>query len=108
MTSHPTLEGRNQHTIMSDHMLTYAIHGILSMPRGPHCGAYYSNFAVIGHFTCQTAYVTGQAGCCIVTRPFFSGRVGSGHETKPALPRSALDLITFAFWRRLCSLASSS
>ena len=32
------------------------------MPRGPHCGAYYSNCAVIGHFTCQTAYVTGSGG----------------------------------------------
>ena len=32
-TSCPTLEGRNQHTIVSDHMLTYAIYGILSMPR---------------------------------------------------------------------------
>ena len=42
MTSRPTLEGRNQHTIVSDHVLTNAIYGILSMPRGPHCGAYYS------------------------------------------------------------------
>ena len=24
----------------------------------------------------------GRAGCRIVTRPFFSGRVGSGHETR--------------------------
>ena len=24
----------------------------------------------------------GQVGCHIVTRPFFSGRVGSGHETR--------------------------
>ena len=32
------------------------------MPRGPHWGAYYSNCAVIGHFTCQTAYVTGSSG----------------------------------------------
>ena len=28
----------------------------------PHCGTYYSNCAVIGHFTCQTAYVTGSSG----------------------------------------------
>ena len=55
-TSRPTLEGRNQHTIV------YAIYGILSMSRGPHCGAYYSNCAVIGHFTCQTAYITGSGG----------------------------------------------
>ena len=61
-TSHLTLEGHNQHTIVSDHVLTYAIYGILSMPRGPHCGAYYSNCAVIGHFTCQTAYITGLGG----------------------------------------------
>ena len=54
----PTLEGRNQHTIVSDHVLTYAIYGILSMPRGPHCGAYYSNCMVIDHSTHQTAYVT--------------------------------------------------
>ena len=27
---------RNQHTIVSDHVLTYAVYGILSMPRGPH------------------------------------------------------------------------
>ena len=33
-TSCQTLEGRNQHTIVNDHMLTYAIYGILSMPRG--------------------------------------------------------------------------
>ena len=32
------------------------------MPRGPHCRAYYSNCAVISHFTCQTAYVTGLDG----------------------------------------------
>ena len=32
------------------------------MPCGLHCGAYYSNCAVIGHFTCQTAYVTGLGG----------------------------------------------
>ena len=61
-TSRPTLEGRNQHTIVSDHVLTYVIYGILSMPRGPHCRAYYSNCAVIGHFTCQTVYVTGSGG----------------------------------------------
>ena len=46
---------------------------------GLHCGAYYSNCAVIGHFTCQTATSLGQAGCHIVTRPFLSGRVGSFH-----------------------------
>ena len=39
---------------------------------GLHCGAYYSNCAVIGHFTCQTATSLGQAGCRIVTGPFFS------------------------------------
>ena len=77
-TSRPTLEGRNQHTIVSDHVLTYAI---LSMPRGPHCGAYYSNCAVIGHFTCQTAYVTGSDGISYCNQTFFSGRMGSGHET---------------------------
>ena len=60
-------------------MLTYAIYGILSMPHGPHCRAYYSNCAVIGHFTCQTATTLGQAGCCNQTLPL--GRVGSGHET---------------------------
>ena len=42
ITSRPTVEGGSQHTIVSDHVLTYATHGILSMPRGPHCGAYYS------------------------------------------------------------------
>ena len=61
-TSHPILEGRNQHAIVSDHMLTYAMYGILSIPRGPHCRAYYSNCAVIGPFTCQTAHVTGSGG----------------------------------------------
>ena len=80
-TSRPTLEGRNQHTIVSDHVLIYTIYGILSMPRGPHCRAYYSNCAVIGHSTCQTGYVTGSGGMSYVTRSFFSGRVGSGHET---------------------------
>ena len=58
-TSRQTLEGRNQHTIVNDHVLTYAIYGILSMPCGPHCGAYYSNCTMIGHSTCQMAYVTG-------------------------------------------------
>ena len=48
---------------------------------GPHCIAYYSNCAVIGHSTCQTATSLGRTGCRIVTRPFLSGRVGSGHET---------------------------
>ena len=70
-TSCPTLEGRNQHTIVSDHVLTYAIYGILSMPRGPHCGAYYSNCAVIGHFTCQTAYVTGLTGMSYCNQTLF-------------------------------------
>ena len=32
-TSYPTLQGHNQHTIVSDHVITYAIYGILSMPR---------------------------------------------------------------------------
>ena len=46
-----------------------------------HCGAYFSNCAVIGHFTCQMAISLGRAGCHIITRLFFSGRVGSGHKT---------------------------
>ena len=33
-TSRPTLEGHNQNTIVSDHVLMYAIYSILSMPRG--------------------------------------------------------------------------
>ena len=76
-TSCPTVEGHNQQTIVSDHVLTYAIYGILSMPRGPHCGAYYSNCAVIGHFTCQTAYVTGSGGMsyCNQTLLLREGRV---------------------------------
>ena len=49
---------------------------------GLHCGAYYSNCAVIGHFTCQTAYLTGsdRMSHCNQTL-FLSGRVGSGDET---------------------------
>ena len=58
--------------------------GILSMPRGPHCGAYYSVlWLVISHARQLTSL--GQAGCRIVTRPFFSGRVRSGHETNGTL-----------------------
>ena len=45
----------------------------------------YSNCAVIGHFTCQTAMSMARAGCHIVTRPFPSGRVGFGHETSTTL-----------------------
>ena len=74
-TSRPTLEGRNQH-IVSDHVLTYAIYGILTMPHGPHCGTYYSNCAVIGHFTCQMAVSLGRAGCRIVTRPLGGWGLG--------------------------------
>ena len=33
-------------------------------------GAYYSNCAVIGHFTCQMATSLCWAGCRFVTRPF--------------------------------------
>ena len=73
-TPRPTLEGRNQHAIVSAHVLTYA------MPHDPHCGAYYSNCAVIGHFTCRQLTSLGRVGCRIVTRPPFSGRLGSGHE----------------------------
>ena len=58
--------------------------GILSMPRGPHCGAYYSVlWLVISHARQLTSL--GQVGCRIVTRPFFSRRVGSGHETNGTL-----------------------
>ena len=32
-TSNLTLEGHNQHTIVSDHVIIYAIYGVLSMPR---------------------------------------------------------------------------
>ena len=38
---------------------------------------------VISHARWPTSL--GQAGCCIVTRPFFSGRVGSGHKTMKLL-----------------------
>ena len=49
---------------------------------GPHCGAYYSNCAVIGHFTYQTAYVTGSGGMSYCNQILFlSRRVGSGDET---------------------------
>ena len=77
-------------------MLTYAIYGILTMPHGPHCGAYYSNCAVIGHFTCQAAYVTGSGGMSYCNQTLFlSGRVGSGDETSAKLLVSILyiDLI---------------
>ena len=39
----------------------------LFLTRGP--SNYY--YAVIGHFTCQTATSLGRAGCRIVTRPLF-------------------------------------
>ena len=55
---------------------------------GPHCGAYYSNCAVIGHFTCQMATSLGWAGCRIVTRPYLSGKVRSGHKTILAMNNS--------------------
>ena len=53
------------------------------------------NYAVIGHFTCQTVYnyvTAGQVGCRIVTKPFFSGRVGSGHETNSTLSQGTQTL----------------
>ena len=47
------------------------------------CGAYYSNCAVIGHFTCQMVYVTGLGGMSYCNQTLFlSGRVGSGDETR--------------------------
>ena len=42
----------------------------------------YSNCAVIDHFTCQTAYVTGSSGMSYCNQTLFlSGRVGSGDKT---------------------------
>ena len=52
---------------------------------GLHCRAYYSNCDVIGHFTGQAATTLGRAGCRIVTRPFLSGRVGSGMDMRLAI-----------------------
>ena len=53
---------------------------------GLHCGAYYSNCAVIGHSTCQTAASLGWVGCYIVTSPFSSLRGwGLGTRLAPGL-----------------------
>ena len=46
---------------------------------GPHCGAYHSNCDVISHSTARR--LCHWVGRDVVTRPFLSGRVGSGHET---------------------------
>jgi len=67
-------------------MLLYAIYGILTMPRGTACGAYYSN---CGHSTCQTALSLGQGGCYIVTR-LFSSLEGWGLGMRLIKPYSAL------------------
>ena len=50
----------------------------------PHCGAYYSNCAVIGHSTCQMAiYVTGSGRMSYCNQTLFlSKRVGSGDEIR--------------------------
>ena len=52
-------------------MLIYAVWYII-YAMWPHCRAYYSNCAVIGHSTCQTTMSLVRAGCCIVTRPSHS------------------------------------
>ena len=63
----PTLEGCNQHTIVSDHVDRIAEHITLCCDWSFHVPDGLTSL--------------GRAGCRIVTRPFFSGRVGSGHET---------------------------
>ena len=50
-----------------DHALTY-----YQCHVGPHSGAYYSNCAVSGHFTCQMATSHWVWRDVIVTRPFSS------------------------------------
>ena len=67
----------NQHTIVSDHVLTYAIYGILPMPRDHNAELITLSvlWLVISHARHTSL---GQAGCRIVTRPLFSVRVGSG------------------------------
>ena len=97
-TSRPTLEGRNQHTIVSDHVLTYAIYGILSMPCGLHCGAYYSNCAVIGHFTCQMAYVTGSSGMSYCPGGWGLGTRLASVSLKNELPGRTSGPCVFFFW----------
>jgi len=76
----PTPEGCNQIPLQVTtclHMRYMVYH---QCHVGPHCGAYYSNCAVIGHSTCQTALSLGRVGCRNQTL-FLSRRVGSGHET---------------------------
>ena len=65
-------------------MLTYAIYGTLSMPHGTTLQSLLL-YDVIGHFTGQTATTLGRVGCRIVTRPFLSGRVGSGMDMRLAI-----------------------
>ena len=60
---------RDKTKYKSDHM-PYMVYCLCHI--GPQLGGYYSNCAVIGHFTCQTATSLGCAGCRIVTRPFSS------------------------------------
>ena len=46
------------------------------MPRGLRCGAYYSNCTAIGHFTCQTAYVTWSGGLLYCNQTLFLRKGG--------------------------------
>ena len=53
-------------------MCLYIVHYLCHM--GPHCRAYFSNCAVIGHFTCQMDKSIGLVRSGIVTRCFSSPR----------------------------------
>ena len=66
---------------------------------GPHCGAYYSNYAVIGIPTCQTATSLGRARCRIVTRPLFheGGVWAQNYSGKSPSRRQAVKFLKCAF-----------
>ena len=65
-------------------MLTYAICGILSMPRSiVELITLTVLWLVISH--AKWLMSLGRAGCHIVTRPFFSVRVGSGTRLQPKI-----------------------
>ena len=70
---------------------------------GLYCRAYYSNYAVIGHSTCQTGYVTGSGGMSYCNQThFLSGRVGSGDETCKPRPGGG-EFVNWGFDVRMLS-----
>ena len=66
-----------------------------------HCGTFYSNCGVIGHFTCQTAMSLGRVWCRIVSRPFFFPE-GWGLGTKLDHRSHAMTVTWWQFQPTIC------